>query len=89
MENVFKATTKNVGNVFKDVHDDTTYIMVQPEYGEYAMVSLFGTSRWQEPIESGQVFIDTVSGEKILEYIGRIESVKIKRETVQIEEVTK
>ena len=89
MSNPFVARTKNVGNVFKDVHDDTTYVMVQPEYGEYAMVSLFGTSRWQGPIERNDVFVDTVSGDKILEYIGRIESVNIKREIIQTEKVTK
>ena len=88
MSNPFVARTKNVGNVFKDVHDDTTYVMVQPEYGEYAMVSLFGTGRWQGLTERNDVFVDTVSGDKILEYIGRIDSVSVKHEIVQIKEVT-
>ena len=89
MENTFFARTENVGNVYRDIETERTYVMVQSDYSEYAMVSILGIGRWQGPTERGEVFVHEIDGEVILEYIGRIDSVNIKRETIQIEEVRK
>ena len=89
MSNPFVAKAENVGNVYKDIIDGDTYVMVSPTYSGFAIVSLFGSRRWQSSIEGGNVFEHKIGGEPELEYIGKIDSVKVKREIVQIKEVTK
>ena len=89
MSNPFVAKAENVGNVYKDIIDGDTYVMVSPTYSGFAIVSLFGSRRWQSSIEGGDVFEHKIGGEPELEYIGKIDSVNVKREIVQINEVTK
>lgn len=81
MDNPFKAAAQNVGNVYRD-KDGETYLMVQPEHGKFSIVMLFGKSRWAGLLDSGDVFEDSIGKEPILEYTGKIHSVKVKREII-------
>ena len=87
MSNPFVAKAENVGNVYRDITDGDTYVMVSPTFSGFAIVSLFGSRRWEGLIEGGNVFEHKIGGEPELEYIGKIDSVNVKREIVQIKEV--
>ena len=89
MSNPFIAKPENIGNVYKDIIDGDTYVMVSPKYNHFAMVSLFGSRRWQSSIEGGEVFVHKTAGELELEYIGKIDRMIVKRTITQTEEVTK
>ena len=93
MSNPFVAKAENVGNVYRDITESLgngdTYVMVSPTFSGFAIVSLFGSRRWEGLIEGGNVFEHKIRGEPELEYIGKIDSVNVKREIVQIKEVRK
>ena len=89
MSEPFVAAPKNIGNAYRNSINGNTYVMVSAGYNKYAIVSLFHNDKWQGPIESGREFRDKIGHETELEYIGQLDTVRIKREITQIEKVTK